>query len=273
MDPAGNKIKLRKSYASKVKNLGLEGLNKAVPNQSELEGLVDPLWSSEVAPGLTMWDQRWQEFRLGDAAAETDLLGKLNSALQFQLAVYQSRNTSSGGRAWVWTRSRWLRRMRACPEIQSRPLPVLTLRGLRQLPPSAVLHRLRQETAPVRSERARREVTATAVSKGTAKDSKTMSTVQMAWMTLGGGGIPTNAKSERSFHPTRILRHSLPVQVQASGCGLPEKKARTCKPIHYSLNSILLRSGLDCRNVPSTGTLDRVCWTGCHYHGYQQICE
>lgn len=84
LDPAGNKIKLRKSYASKVKNLGLEGLNKAVPNQSELEGLVDPLWSSEVAPGLTMWDQRWQEFRLGDAAAETDLLGKLNSALQFQ---------------------------------------------------------------------------------------------------------------------------------------------------------------------------------------------
>lgn len=83
-DPDGNKIKLRKSYASKVKNLGLEGLNKALPNQSELEGLVDPLWSSEVEPGLTMWDQRWQEFKLGDPATENDLFGKLNSALQFQ---------------------------------------------------------------------------------------------------------------------------------------------------------------------------------------------
>lgn len=30
--------------------------------------------------------------------------------------------------------------------------------------------------------------------------------------------------SHRSFHPTRILLHSLLVQVQASGCGLREKK-------------------------------------------------
>ena len=84
LDPAGNKIKLRKSYASKVKNLGLEGLNKAAPNQMELQGLVDPLWSTEVDTGLTMWDQRWQEFKLGDANGENDLLGKLNSALQLQ---------------------------------------------------------------------------------------------------------------------------------------------------------------------------------------------
>lgn len=84
LDPAGNKIKLRKSYASKVKNLGLEGVNKASPNQGELQGLVDPLWSSEVAPGVSMWDNRWQELKLGDSTHETDLLSKLDSALQFQ---------------------------------------------------------------------------------------------------------------------------------------------------------------------------------------------
>ncbi|KAF2214778.1 hypothetical protein CERZMDRAFT_82700 [Cercospora zeae-maydis SCOH1-5] len=84
VDEAGNKIKLRKSYANKVKNLGLEGLNKATPNRGELEGLTDPGWSMEVAPGQTMWDQKWQENKLGDPAAENELLGKLDSALQFQ---------------------------------------------------------------------------------------------------------------------------------------------------------------------------------------------
>ncbi|CAK1355923.1 Mediator of RNA polymerase II transcription subunit 19 [Cercospora beticola] len=84
VDDAGNKIKLRKSYASKVKNLGLEGLNKAAPNQGELRGLVDPDWNFETAPGQTLWDQTWQELKLGDSAAENELLGKLDSALQFQ---------------------------------------------------------------------------------------------------------------------------------------------------------------------------------------------
>lgn len=45
---------------------------------------MDPDWNFETAPGQTLWDQTWQELRLGDSAAENELLGKLDSALQFQ---------------------------------------------------------------------------------------------------------------------------------------------------------------------------------------------
>ncbi|KXT04319.1 hypothetical protein AC578_7979 [Pseudocercospora eumusae] len=86
-DPVtGAKINtMRKSYANKLKTLGLEGRNKAVPNQGELSGLLDPGWSQEMQPGsgVTLWDNNWSERgKLGDSNAEADLLSKLDAALK-----------------------------------------------------------------------------------------------------------------------------------------------------------------------------------------------
>jgi hypothetical protein len=85
-DPVtGEKINpLRKSYANKVKFLGLEGKNKAQPNNGELEGLVEPGWNMDVGDGVTMWDQRWQDFRLDDEKPKEDILSKLESALKME---------------------------------------------------------------------------------------------------------------------------------------------------------------------------------------------
>lgn len=86
-DPVtGAKINtLRKSYANKLKTLGLEGKNKAVPNQGELSGLLDPAWSFEQSPGVTLWDNHWSERgKLGDSNAENEMLSKLDSALRME---------------------------------------------------------------------------------------------------------------------------------------------------------------------------------------------
>ena len=64
----GEKInKLRSSYTGKVKDLGLEGKNKASKNQFELMGLMDPDWDAPLQDGRTLWDER-----MGDAT--TDLM-------------------------------------------------------------------------------------------------------------------------------------------------------------------------------------------------------
>ena len=68
-DPTtGEKInKLRKSYESKAKNLGVEGRNKATVQEGHLQGLVDPLWDSLVSDGVTMWGQRMESASMSGA--------------------------------------------------------------------------------------------------------------------------------------------------------------------------------------------------------------
>lgn len=85
-DPiTGEKInKMRKSYATKVKDLGLEGKNKAVSNQGELAAILDPDWNAMTANGSTWWDERWQELRLDDEKAQAQVLSKLDSALHME---------------------------------------------------------------------------------------------------------------------------------------------------------------------------------------------
>ncbi|KAF2484315.1 Rox3 mediator complex subunit-domain-containing protein [Neohortaea acidophila] len=68
-DPVtGAKInKLRKSYEGKVKELGLEGRNKASKTEGILDGLVDPGWDVPLADGRIAWD--------GGMFADPPLLG------------------------------------------------------------------------------------------------------------------------------------------------------------------------------------------------------
>lgn len=84
-DPVtGEKInKLRKSYESKVKNLGLEGRNKAVANPGILMGLVDPGWDQEIGDGRTLWQAQHEEAGdpLTNPNAQDDLFSKLDAAL------------------------------------------------------------------------------------------------------------------------------------------------------------------------------------------------
>lgn len=90
-DPVtGEKInKLRKSYENKVKNLKLDGRNKAQANQGELIGLLDPLWNNDAGNGHTWWTAKWysddnkgenEGKRLGEAASHEDLFSKLDKA-------------------------------------------------------------------------------------------------------------------------------------------------------------------------------------------------
>lgn len=83
-DPVtGEKInKLRKSYESKVKNLGLEGKPKAKAGKAELEGLVDPAWNNTTEDGGTWWTATHAETMLG-SGQEDQLFAKLDSALSF----------------------------------------------------------------------------------------------------------------------------------------------------------------------------------------------
>jgi hypothetical protein len=74
---------LRKSYANKVKNLGLEGRNKAQSNQHELEGLLDPLWDMPEGDS-TLWGNHCAASKLGDPKVEDDLLSKLGDALRME---------------------------------------------------------------------------------------------------------------------------------------------------------------------------------------------
>ena len=84
-DDAGNKInKLRKSYEGKLKDLQIEGRNKAQPNKQELEGLLDPLWSSVLPSGKTMFEEHKGEAWLGSEEAVDNMMGMLNSALDMR---------------------------------------------------------------------------------------------------------------------------------------------------------------------------------------------
>lgn len=83
-DPiTGEKInKLRKSYESKVKNLSLEGRNKAQATPAIIEGLLDPAWDNETGDGRTWWQAQYEEnMLLTDASSANDIFAKLDSAL------------------------------------------------------------------------------------------------------------------------------------------------------------------------------------------------
>jgi hypothetical protein len=87
-DPVtGEKINvMRKSYANKVKALGLEGRNKADKNLHELEGLCDPVWGTLVDGNRTMFQAHWenQNMVLGNADHENDMMRKLDAALKME---------------------------------------------------------------------------------------------------------------------------------------------------------------------------------------------
>jgi len=89
-DPVtGEKInKLRKSYESKVKNLGLEGRNKAQAAPGLIEGLIDQAWENPTGDGRTWWQAQYEENTLlTDPNAQNELFSKLDSA--FDLAPGQ----------------------------------------------------------------------------------------------------------------------------------------------------------------------------------------
>ena len=78
----GEKInKLRRSYEGKVKDLGLEGKNKATSNElKDLENLVDPEWDLVVPDGRIFWDATREHVDFSEQGAE-QLVGMLGSAL------------------------------------------------------------------------------------------------------------------------------------------------------------------------------------------------
>lgn len=86
-DPlTGAKInKLRKSYEGKVKDLGLEGRNKASQNKLELENLLDPEWDLIVPDdGRSWWDaHQGEKVEFSERGAE-GMLGLLDSALSLK---------------------------------------------------------------------------------------------------------------------------------------------------------------------------------------------
>ncbi|CAK3995634.1 Mediator of RNA polymerase II transcription subunit 19 [Lecanosticta acicola] len=87
-DPVtGEKInKLRKSYENKVKNLKLDGRNKAQSNQGELGGLLHPGWDERTPEGDTLWVHTWtkedanQGKRLDLSEDRENLFSKLGAA-------------------------------------------------------------------------------------------------------------------------------------------------------------------------------------------------
>lgn len=81
-DPVtGEKInKLRKSYETKSRNLGMEGRNKALVQDAHLTGLLDPGWDIEVAEGQTLWQQKHADFEIGGKSTD-ELMAMLPRAL------------------------------------------------------------------------------------------------------------------------------------------------------------------------------------------------
>ena len=81
----GEKInKLRKSYEGKVRDLGLEGRNKAAPKEGILEGLVDPEWDTDFnGDGRTRFQNERAEYMLGEHDVD-DLMGKLGKAFDLK---------------------------------------------------------------------------------------------------------------------------------------------------------------------------------------------
>lgn len=81
-DPVtGEKINpLRKSYVNKVRDLGLEGKNKATKGQNELWGLVNPQWDDVTESGHTLWQEQRGELILSESGID-NIMGMLDSAL------------------------------------------------------------------------------------------------------------------------------------------------------------------------------------------------
>lgn len=85
MDPVtGQKVnKLRKSYEGKLKELGLDGRNKATESQHELEGLVDPGWDDITQNGNTLWQEQ-NPTADTEGSLINDMLANLDAALSFK---------------------------------------------------------------------------------------------------------------------------------------------------------------------------------------------
>jgi hypothetical protein len=85
VDPVtGQKVnKLRKSYEGKLKELGLDGRNKATESQHELEGLVDPGWDDITQNGNTLWQEQNPTANT-EGPLKHDMLANLNAALTFK---------------------------------------------------------------------------------------------------------------------------------------------------------------------------------------------
>lgn len=84
-DPiTGEKInKLRKSYEGKLKDLGLEGKNKATESMRELEGLVDPAWDTILPNGNTLWQEQ-NPTADTEGPLKDEMLASLDAALSFK---------------------------------------------------------------------------------------------------------------------------------------------------------------------------------------------
>jgi hypothetical protein len=85
VDPVtGQKVnKLRKSYEGKLKELNLDGRNKATESPQELEGLVDPGWDAVQASGNTYWQE---QHPLADTEGplKNNMLSNLDAALSLK---------------------------------------------------------------------------------------------------------------------------------------------------------------------------------------------
>lgn len=84
-DPVtGEKInKLRKSYEGKLKDLNLEGRNKATESKRELEGLVDPAWDMMTQNNISLWQEQNPNADM-DGPAKNDIFANLDAALSFK---------------------------------------------------------------------------------------------------------------------------------------------------------------------------------------------
>ncbi|QIX02257.1 hypothetical protein AMS68_007774 [Peltaster fructicola] len=108
-DPkTGEKInKLRKSYETKSRNLGIEGRNKATAQEGHLQGLVDPGWDAVVADGVTMWEQKMENFALGGKGTD-EMFENLTKAFHFKPGHFLKQSTQSGRNNLAWTSLWWL---------------------------------------------------------------------------------------------------------------------------------------------------------------------
>lgn len=81
-DPlTGEKInKLRKSYEGKLRELDLQGRNRATESRGELLGLVDPGWDDIIQEGLTRRQAVFGPYDL-DGPMKNDLFANLEGAL------------------------------------------------------------------------------------------------------------------------------------------------------------------------------------------------
>lgn len=86
-DPVtGEKVnKLRKSYEGKLKDLGLEGRNKASESEGFLQGFVDPAWDDVVfdGSGKTIWQARMDPTSI-EGPTRDSLLKNLDAAMSFK---------------------------------------------------------------------------------------------------------------------------------------------------------------------------------------------